>query len=355
MESEHVGLYQYEVGYRPVLDAAGGVIGIVGVPTLYRQDEVERELTERNAVLLGVYAVVFLAIVLGTMVLANRIAAPVQKLTALTRDVARGDLEISSRLPKAEGEIGELVQAFDAMVRDLQHSRDDLIRAERELAWREMARQIAHEIKNPLTPMKLSIQHLRQTYRDHAPDFGSILETVTRTVIEQIDTLSRIASEFSHFARMPQRRIAPCDIEGIVHEAVQLFRQDSRVTFYIAADPDLPMIQADRDELRRAFINIIRNSVQATPGTGRIDVSIRRAKASVRVEFRDYGVGIPEAVRPKLFQPNFSTKTDGMGLGLAIVKKTMDDLGASIEIVSAVNEGTAVILDIPVEENTRTA
>jgi signal transduction histidine kinase len=353
MESEHVGLYQYEVGYRPVLDAAGGVIGIVGVPTLYRQDEVDRELSERNAVLIGIYAVVLLAIVIATMILANRIAAPVQKLTALTRDVARGDLEISSRLPKAEGEIGELVQAFDAMARDVRRSRDELVQVERELAWREMARQIAHEIKNPLTPMKLSIQHLRQTYRDNAPDFHSILDTVTRTVIEQIDTLSRIASEFSSFARMPRRRVEACDVESIVREAVQLFRQDARVEFHVDAEGDLPSLQADRDELRRVFINILRNGVQATTGSGRIEVTVRRSAKGVCVAFRDYGSGIADDIRPKLFQPNFSTKTDGMGLGLAIVKKTMDDLGASIEIVSAVNRGTTVVLDIPIEEDAR--
>lgn len=353
IESEHVGLYQYEVGYRPVLDAAGGVIGIVGVPTLYRQDEVDRELSERNAVLIGVYAVVLLAIMIATMILANRIAAPLQKLTALTRDVARGDLEISSRLPKAEGEIGELVQAFDAMARDLRRSRDELVQVERELAWREMARQIAHEIKNPLTPMKLSVQHLRQTYRDKAPDFQAILDTVTRTVIEQIDTLSRIASEFSSFARMPRRRVEACEVDVIVREAVQLFRQDARVDIHVDAEGDLPPLQADRDELRRAFINIIRNAVQATAGAGRIDVTVRRSVQGVSVAFRDYGSGIADDVRPKLFQPNFSTKTDGMGLGLAIVKKTMDDLGASIKIVSAVNRGTTVICDLPVETETR--
>lgn len=351
MESEHVGSYQYEVGYRPVLDAAGGVIGIVGVPTLYRQDEVDRELSERNAVLIGVYAVVFLAIVIATMVFANRIAAPVQKLTVLTRDVAQGDLEIASRLPKAEGEIGELVQAFGTMASALRRSRDELVRVERDLAWREMARQIAHEIKNPLTPIKLSVQHLRQTYRDKAPDFDSILETVTRTVIEQIDALSRIASEFSNFARMPRRRVESCDVEAVVREAVQLFRQDARVAFRIDADADVPVLQADRDELRRAFINIIRNGVQAMNGSGNIDVTVRRDDGGVNVSFRDYGTGIPEEVRPRLFQPNFSTKTDGMGLGLAIVKKTMDDLHAAIEIVSAPNEGTTVVLSIPFGED----
>jgi signal transduction histidine kinase len=347
LESEHVGLYQYEVGYRAILDAAGGVIGIVGVPTIFRQDEVDRELSERNAVLFGVYAVVLLSIVIVTTVLANRIAAPVHQLTALTRDVARGTLDIASRLPRAEGEIGELVQAFETMARELRRSRDELVEAERELAWREMARQIAHEIKNPLTPMKLSVQHLRQTYRDHAPGFDAILDQVTRTVIEQIDALSRIASEFSSFARMPRRRLEPCAVDGIVREAVMLFRQDKGIRFHLESDAALPVVQADRDELRRAFINIIRNGVQAMGGDGSMEITIRQSLKGVAITIADHGVGIPEEVRPRLFQPNFSTKTDGMGLGLAIVKKTLDDLGATIEIESAPGHGTTVRIDMP--------
>ena len=205
VETEHIGLFRYAVGYRPVLDEAGGIIGVVSVPTLFRQDELERELVERHAVLFGVYAVVLLAMLMITPVLAHRFAAPVLQLTALARDVGKGDLHISERLPRADGEIGELVQSFDTMTRELERSRDSLVQAERELAWKEMARQVAHEIKNPLTPMKLSIQHLRRAYLDHARDFGEILEQVTQTVIGQIDALSRIASEFSAFARMPRR------------------------------------------------------------------------------------------------------------------------------------------------------
>ena len=139
----------------------------------------------------------------------------------------------------------------------------------------------------------------------------------------------------------------PCDAEAIVQEAVQLFRQDKQVEFHIEADKELAPVRADRDELRRAFINIVRNGVQATTGQGRIDITLRRSVRGVRITFRDFGSGIPEEVRPKLFQPNFSTKTDGMGLGLAIVKKTMDDLGATIEITSEQGKGTSVVMDIP--------
>ncbi len=355
MQTENIGLFRYVVGYRPVLDNAGGIIGVVSVPTLYRQDELERELYDRNAVLFGIYAVVLTLVLVMTTLLANRIAAPLQRLTALTRDVAAGDLQIAARLPRAEGEIGDLVHAFENMILDLRASRDNLVQAERELAWKEMARQVAHEIKNPLTPMRLSIQHLRQTYRDRAPDFGEILDQVTRTVIEQIDTLSRIASEFSSFARMPRRILEACDVREVVTAAVQLFEQDDRVIFEVTTDDDLPSLSADKEELRRAFINIIRNGVQAMNGAGRMVIIVKRGTGMVRISFRDTGAGIPDELKSRLFQPNFSTKTDGMGLGLAIVKKTVDDLGGSVRIESEIGKGTTVVMNLPLPESTQSS
>ncbi|MBK7257182.1 MAG: HAMP domain-containing protein [Ignavibacteriae bacterium] len=350
VETEHIGQFRYVVGYRPVIDAAGGVIGVVSVPTVFRQDEMDRGLVARHAVLFGVYAVVLLAMLIITPVLAHRFASPVLRLTSLAREVGKGDLDISGRLPRADGEIGELVHAFDSMTREIARSRDSLVKVERELAWKEMARQVAHEIRNPLTPMKLSIQHLRRTYLDGAPDFPEIMERVTRTTISQIDALGRIAAEFASFARMPRRIVAACDPGEIVREAVALFRQDTAVQFEVQVDAPLPPIQADREELRRACINIIRNGVQAMGGTGTMEVRVSAAPGLVQVSFTDHGQGIPDDVKPKLFQPKFSTKTDGMGLGLAIVKKTIDDLGGTITIESAIGKGTTVVMEIPAGE-----
>lgn len=350
VETEHIGQFRYVVGYRPVIDAAGGVIGVVSVPTVFRQDELDRGLVARHAVLFGVYAVVLLAMLIITPVLAHRFASPVLQLTSLAREVGKGDLDISGRLPRADGEIGELVHAFDSMTQEIARSRDSLVKVERELAWKEMARQVAHEIRNPLTPMKLSIQHLRRTYLDGAPDFPDIMERVTRTTIAQIDALGRIAAEFASFARMPRRVVVACDPGEIVREAVALFRQDTAVQFDVQAAGQLPSIQADREELRRACINIIRNGVQAMGGAGAMEVRMSAAPGLVQIAFTDHGTGIPDDVKPKLFQPKFSTKTDGMGLGLAIVKKTIDDLGGTIAIESTVGKGTTVVIEIPAGE-----
>ncbi len=347
VETERIGAYDYAVGYRAVVDDEGKITAVVSVPTLFRQDEIDAEVSRRNAFLLGVYLVVLLAMLGFATTFASRIAAPIHRLTEATRRVAQGDLSVHLEDLHAEGEIGELARSFEQMTADLQRSRETLLRAERELAWKEMAREVAHEIKNPLTPMRLAVQHLRMVFKEGAADFDKILDEVTRTVLNQIDTLSRIASEFSHFARMPRAQLMQCDVNEIVRECVQLFDRVDAVRFRFDAVPGLPLVLADKDELRRAFINILRNAIQAMPEGGDISLATRLVDTEVEVTIHDTGPGIPEEIRKRLFQQNLSTKPEGMGLGLTLVRKTMQEFGGSIRIESQPGEGTLVILRLP--------
>jgi nitrogen fixation/metabolism regulation signal transduction histidine kinase len=232
------------------------------------------------------------------------------------------------------------------MTANLKQSQDEIVKTQRELAWREMARQVAHEIKNPLTPMRLSIQHLQQAYADRVEDFGTLLNRITATMIEQIDALSRIASEFSSFARMPPRSMQPCSVHAIVRDVVTLFQQE-KLTFTLALDADTDVVRADPDELRRVVINILRNAVQAMNGRGSVSIRTSSAAGSMTVRIEDSGPGIPEELRGRLFEPNFSTKSEGMGLGLAIVKRAVEDMGGSVAVESALGKGTAMILRMP--------
>ncbi|HTY58840.1 MAG TPA: ATP-binding protein, partial [Bacteroidota bacterium] len=293
------------------------------------------------------YAAVLLLVVAIAAGFAARIAAPLHRLTEATRKVAKGELDVHVPHAGAEGEISELIRAFDQMTHDLRRSREELIRYERELAWKEMAKQVAHEIKNPLTPMRLSIQHLRRTYLDGAEQFGEILDSVTKTIIEQIDTLSRIASEFSHFARMPRRNLDRLDVGPVIEEAVRLFGQEASVSFDILVQENLPQVVADRDELRRALINIIRNGIQAMDGAGSIRIRGASRGEGIAIAVTDFGKGVPPEMIDKLFMPNFSTKTDGMGLGLAIVKKTVEDLHGTVTLDSEPGKGTTVTVWLP--------
>jgi signal transduction histidine kinase len=350
VQQEKVGAVQYSVGYRPVLDAMENIIGVVSVPTLFRPVESEDQLARRNSLILGTYALVLLLIVGIASFLANRIARPVVQLTEATKRVARGDLDVPLGAMPAAGEIKELVLSFEQMTRDLRTNREELVRYEREMAWKEMAKQVAHEIKNPLTPIRLSVQHLLKTYHDKAPKFDEILDDVAKTINEQIDALIRIASEFSHFARMPRRNLERTNVRDVIEEAVRLFQQESEIRLEGDFDEELHEVIADREELRRALINIIRNGIQAMDGAGRMIIRGAEQDGGVVISVTDFGKGVPEEIRGKLFEPNFSTKTDGMGLGLAIVKRTVDDLGGKVWIESEVGKGTTVSLWLPAAE-----
>jgi two-component system, NtrC family, nitrogen regulation sensor histidine kinase NtrY len=352
LQTEAIGTSQYVVGYRPLVTNAGRIAGIVAVPTLYRIDTIEEDLARQNALIFGIYVVVLLAIVIIASVFANRIAAPIHELTLATRQVARGDMNVKLSAQGADGEIGELIRSFDVMTGELVRSRDEIVHIERELAWKEMAKQVAHEIKNPLTPMKLSIQHLRQTFKDRVANFDQVLDEVTRTVIEQIDALSRIAGEFAHFARMPKSVLVPVELNGVVREAVTLFDQDANIGFDIDLDKtETARVKVDREELRRVFINIIRNGIQAMNSMGRLTIRSYCRNDGVVVAIRDEGKGMSPETFAKLFQPNFSTKTDGMGLGLAIAKRSIDGFGGSIDVETEENIGTTVSISLPLSHD----
>jgi nitrogen fixation/metabolism regulation signal transduction histidine kinase len=310
---------------------------------------VDADLARRDVILYGIYILVLsIALVIGTG-MAGQIARPVGRLTAAARRVSTGDLDVELETGRSD-ELGQLETAFKGMTADLRRIQEKMVAVERELAWKEMARQVAHEIKNPLTPMRLSVQHLVSSYEKGVAGFGDILKTVSTTVLEQIDALSRIASEFSAFARLPERRVDRCDVHAVIDEAVALFHREG-VRFASAYVPGSPAVNADREELRRAFINIFRNSVQAA-GESEVSIGVKTTYdgAVLVLSMSDDGPGMSPEVRKRLFEPNFSTKTDGMGIGLSIVKKTIEDLDGSIDVESAPGKGTTVTIRLPLAE-----
>lgn len=344
---ESIGEVSYIVGYRPIV-LRGRIVGVLSVPALYRQQEIDQELAQRNAFMLGAYAFVVLIIIVVGILLANRLSKPLRDLSEAATSIGRGNLDVQLNVRSAD-EVGELMRSFNEMTKELKASRENVARAERELAWKEMAKQVAHEIKNPLTPIKLSIQHLLQAYKDGVKDYGAILQRVSATVIEQIEVLSRIASEFSNFARMPERRFERVDVKQLLQETVALFGDVRGIEFRTKLSDTPAILVADRDELRRVFINIIRNSVQAMEKGGMISVELEVLDRVCAIAISDTGSGIPDAVQPKVFQPNFSTKTDGTGLGLAIAVKVIEDLNGTIHLRSTVGKGTTIEMRIPLK------
>ncbi len=211
-----------------------------------------------------------------------------------------------------------------------------------------MAKQVAHEIRNPLTPIKLSIQHLRQAFKDKAADREEILQRVTQTVIDQIEALSRIASEFSSFAKMPESKFERLNIDDLLKGNDKSFQRGSRNQFHRSVASPSVMVVADRDQLRGVFINIIRNAIQAVnkAGTITIETSLEGRMCIIRIS--DTGPGIPDEIRTKIFEPNFSTKTEGMGLGLAIARRVVEDHGGTISCSSERGKGTTFEIQLPI-------
>ena len=347
-EPVQIGTAAYEVGYQPVTSANGSrLLAVLALATMDEQPRIEAEIARTTSFIYGTFAALGLVLLGIGALFAARVASPILELIRATEQVAHGKLETSIPV-KREDEIGDLMRAFNTMTRELERSREIVAQTERELAWKEMARQVAHEIKNPLTPMKLSVQHLEHAHEAKDPNFNTIFRRVIRTMREQIDVLTRIATEFSHFGAMPRRRWGAVDIRKVADSAVALFDAErSRIRFIVDVPKDLPRVHSDEEELRRAFVNLLRNSVQAIEGWGVIVIRARTAQGMINIRLRDTGFGMPEETLKRVFDPNFSTKTSGMGLGLAIVKKTVTDMAGTIRVESTPGHGTTFFIDLP--------
>lgn len=346
--TERAGDFSYLVGYKPLRDEHGNVFAIISTPTLFEQQAFIKENVRTTAtIFMWSFIVLILVLVISTF-LAKQIAKPIHELIGGINSITAGDL--SQRIPLTrKDEFGTLISSFNEMTGQLERSQRELAAAERELAWKEMAKLVAHEIRNPLTPMKLAAQHLVQAYHDGAANIGKLIEQVSATIIEQVESLSRIASEFSHFARMPKRNLTILNLATILRDTASMFVHYKNITFEIECE-NLPDMYADREELQRCFTNIIRNAVQSMKDNGRIIIHAFSTMGNITITITDNGSGIDPAILPRIFEPNFSTKTEGMGLGLAIVKKIIDDLHGEIEITSVPEKGSTVVITLPLSD-----
>lgn len=358
-----IGDFQYRVGYQVLSDEEGRPRFVVGMPTLAQQEQLEQEQARTLAYLFGALLVLVVVVMLTAVVLANALAQPIARLREGLEAVGEGRFARSLTV-NTRDEIGDLVRTFNEMREQLSESRRKLAQQERELAWREMARQVAHEIKNPLTPMKLSIQHLRRTFKREAPvgddaAFAEAFDRITTTLIEQIESLVRIADEFSTFARLPTRVPEPLDLNEVIEEAVRLMEEETDMEqIELALHPEPLVVEADREELRRIYINLIKNALQSIPADrqGQVRISTTSSAASdgtpvAQSRVIDNGTGIPPDLRGKIFEPNFSTKTSGTGLGLAIAQKAIDELEGHIGFETTEGEGTTFWVQLPLSED----
>jgi len=245
-------------------------------------------------------------------------------------------------------EITNLVKAYNGMIDELEVSAAQLAASEREAAWREMAKQVAHEIKNPLTPMRLTVQSFQRKFDAKAPDINEKIKEYSNTLIEQIDTMSSIASAFSNYAQMPAQKDESLNIVKITKLALDIFNEE-----YIHFTPEHEQIIArfDRSQLIRVINNLVKNSTQAleqsTQENPRIDVRIFTEDRYAVITVEDNGIGISKDNKDKVFEPKFTTKNSGMGLGLAMVKSIVEAYGGSISLISTKSKNTIFKVSIP--------
>ena len=230
------------------------------------------------------------------------------------------------------------------MVRELKKNQTLLAEIEREEAWKEMAKQVAHEIKNPLTPMKLSVQQLVAAYNDKSDKFDNFFKKVTNTILSQIETLRNIATEFSNFARMPKLKLENFNLNEIILQSINLFT-DEKIKISFDNNINDTIISGDAEQLKRTIINLIRNSIQAEATEIKFDLKVENNQ--IELNLTDNGQGIKKEDFEKIFEPNYTTKIDGMGLGLSMARRYLKSTGAEINVENSTENGTVIRLTFP--------
>jgi signal transduction histidine kinase len=368
-----VGPVGYLVAAAPV--RTGGREGIVTVPVTLRQREIEQQIDELDRrVLFGAVLFSLLGGALG-YAMAERVADPVSRLTRATRRIARGDLD-ARVAAVATDELGRLVEDFNRMAADLKQQRAELERTQRLEAWADMARQVAHDIKNPLTPIQLSAEHALRINRDTGRPLSPVLDECVTAILGQVRLLRQIASEFSSFASSPTSRPELTDVAALVDEVVAPYRTGlgERIAIAVDASAGLPAARIDRNLFARALTNVIENALHAMPGSGRLTISVRHGATpshkppatshqspatshqplashqppAIVVQVTDTGVGMDPDALARIFEPYFSTKATGTGLGLTIAKRNVELNGGSIAVTSQRSVGTTVTIELPV-------
>ena len=356
--TERAGSLSFSALYLPVRvasergAAAGPVLGYVGIPFFDSQQALDNKLTELFTTILNIFTLMGLLFIGLAFVATRQLTAPLKLLTErLRRTTLTGQNEVLD-YRSSDDEIGLLVREYNTMLEKLEASKRELAAQEKEAAWREMARQVAHEIKNPLTPMKLSLQYLQKAINERRPNAEELIGRISQTLITQIDVLSDIATSFSTFTNLPTMRPERLDVGVVLRQCTDLFRQqdgDDNGALRLSLPPGECIVFADESLLVRTFNNLLLNAKQAVPPgrTPHQEVALECSASKVLITIADNGSGIAEDVRDKVFRPNFTTKATGSGIGLAVAKRGIESAGGSIWFETVEGEGTTFFIELP--------
>ena len=340
---------KYQASYTYISNQQFKPIGILNLPYFEDNSFNDKELKEFLWRLGGVYFLMLLIAIAFAFFISKYITRSLEAISDMMErtDLTRRNEKIFIDSPGEE--IEKLISSYNAMIDELGQSAAKLAKSEREQAWREMAKQVAHEIKNPLTPMRLSVQSFERKFDVNDPDINQKVKEYSKTLIQQIDTMSSIASAFSNFAEMPAQQNETLNVVEIVKLALDIFNED--YIHFIAEEEEI-IAKLDRTQLIRVVTNLVKNAIQAVPevSSPRILVSVASEKGMVKISVADNGIGIEPEFTDKIFEPKFTTKTSGMGLGLGMVKNIVETYKGEINFTSQLGKGTVFWVKFPQEK-----
>ncbi|MDR3678771.1 MAG: ATP-binding protein [Flavipsychrobacter sp.] len=351
IQDEKIGNLAYLSCYVPLRDDMGATLGYINVPFFSSEKDLNFQISNIVVTLINLYAFIFLISSLFTVIITRWLT---RTLNIIIRQFGRVNLQRNERIEwPYNDEIGMLVKEYNKMVRTVEENAIRLAQNERETAWREMARQVAHEIKNPLTPMKLNIQYLQQAMQNNHPNIEDLTNRVTASIIEQIDNLSYIASEFSNFAKMPEARPEELELNSLLAKNTELYLNEQKIKVCLTTEQESLWVFADRSQLVRVFTNLLENAIQAIPEdvSGIINVQLKKEDGNALITITDNGTGMTDDVVKKIFQPYFTTKSSGTGLGLAMTHKIIEFWKGQIWFETEYGVGTTFFIRLPLINN----
>ncbi|HTN20416.1 MAG TPA: HAMP domain-containing sensor histidine kinase [Pelobium sp.] len=349
IQDEYINRLQFTSAYMPLKNKSNNVIAYLELPYFANQQDYNQKIGTFLNLLINIYVLVFVVIGFFAFVVANQITSPlslIQESFSKTR-IGTQNTPIAW---KRDDEIGSLIMEYNTMIEALEENANKLAKSERETAWREMAKQVAHEIKNPLTPLRLGIQMLDRAWREKDEKFDEKFQKFSKSFLEQIDSLSRIASEFSNFAKMPELKLERVNLLETITKAIEVFSQMDHIQIN-CDEKSLKncFVRADKDQLLRSFNNLLKNAIEAVADgkEGIIDIAGLQINNKVEIKISDNGSGIPLNSRNNIFVPNFTTKSSGTGLGLAFVKQAIQNVNGNIYFTTEIDVGTTFYITLP--------
>lgn len=348
IQQEKISNVKYAAIYAPIRNNDGSLNGYLSIPYFTSQQELNQEISSFLVTLINLNAFIFLITGLVALLITNRITRSFMLISDKMKQINLSKNNEIIEWDKND-EIGGLVTEYNKMVEKLQASADALARTERQDAWREMARQVAHEIKNPLTPMKLSLQYLQKAINDESPNTRQLTASVSKTLVEQIDHLSKIAADFSQFANINNAHKEHFDLHEVLHPLLTLYSKNPGMQFTWQPLPHAINIYADKTQMNRLFTNLFVNAAEACEGVTDCRIWVREKidGENITIEIEDNGSGISDDMKNKIFTPNFTTKTSGTGLGLAMCKNIVDIMGGHINFDTKPGNGTTFYVVLP--------